>query len=168
MLLSENKIDLICFFQKWPETYSYTINEAINSGIPVLSFDIGAGAERIKKYNFGWTISLDMSTEEIANKIKSIFDNKEDYQEKLNSIKNYKQKSVKTMCIEYKKIYNISPKNKSKACDFNIMSDYIFTDDAIIEKMNDVLKSTKWKLINKIKFPDRFVYFVRKIRNRGE
>lgn len=33
----------------WPETYSYTLSESLISEIPVISFDLGAIAERVKK-----------------------------------------------------------------------------------------------------------------------
>lgn len=41
----------------WEETYSYTTSEAVLSGYPVMSFNIGAQAERIKKYDCGWVMN---------------------------------------------------------------------------------------------------------------
>jgi GT2 family glycosyltransferase/glycosyltransferase involved in cell wall biosynthesis len=34
----------------WPETYSYTLTIALQAGLPVFAFDIGAIAERLKSY----------------------------------------------------------------------------------------------------------------------
>lgn len=41
---------------RFPETYCYTASEAMLSGYPVLSFDIGAQAVRIEKYDCGWVL----------------------------------------------------------------------------------------------------------------
>ncbi len=48
-LLREHQIDLVCLFPIWPETYSYTLTESYMAKIPVISFDIGAIAERLKR-----------------------------------------------------------------------------------------------------------------------
>lgn len=48
-LLREHQIDLVCLFPIWPETYSYTLTESYMAKIPVISYDIGAIAERLKR-----------------------------------------------------------------------------------------------------------------------
>lgn len=48
-LLLDNQIDLVCLFPIWPETYSYTLTESYMAKIPVISYDIGAIAERLKR-----------------------------------------------------------------------------------------------------------------------
>lgn len=50
-LLVDNQIDLVCMFTIWPETYSYTLTETYMAHIPVLAYDIGAVAERLRKDN---------------------------------------------------------------------------------------------------------------------
>lgn len=55
-IFAENKIDIVFIASVWPETFSYTTQEVINMGLPVASFDIGAPAERIKKYEKGLII----------------------------------------------------------------------------------------------------------------
>ncbi|MBE6089737.1 MAG: glycosyltransferase [Clostridium beijerinckii] len=52
-LVLENDIDLFFISSIWPETFSYTTQEVISMGLPIVSFDIGAPAERIKKYKNG-------------------------------------------------------------------------------------------------------------------
>ena len=168
-LLKDNGINLICFFQIWPETYSYTLNEAVSAGIPVLSFDIGAGAERVKKHNLGWVINLDSNLNDIEKKLDNIFKNKEDYYSKIENIKNYKIKTTKEMAEQYKEYYD---KNiNKKLCDSAslrkiIKNEQLNKAENGNERLNAILNSTKWKLINKIKFPNKFVYFVRKIKAR--
>lgn len=52
-LALENDIDVFFISSIWPETFSYTAEEAMKMGYPVMSFNIGAPAERIKKYDKG-------------------------------------------------------------------------------------------------------------------
>ncbi len=59
ILLRDLKTSLVGVLSTWAETYCYTASEAILSGYPVLSFDIGAHADRIKKYNCGWILPLE-------------------------------------------------------------------------------------------------------------
>ncbi|MDZ5606287.1 glycosyltransferase [Bacillus pseudomycoides] len=55
-LLAEHKISIVITSSICPETFSYTTSEAMFSGYPVIAFDMGAPAERIKKYNGGWIL----------------------------------------------------------------------------------------------------------------
>ena len=63
-------IPSICF-----ETYSYTTSEAIYSGYPVISFNIGAPAERIKRYGCGWVIN-EMSSSAILSLLEKLLADK--------------------------------------------------------------------------------------------
>lgn len=164
-LLISNNIHLICFFQIWPETYSYTLNEAVSTGIPVLSFDIGAGSERVKKYNLGWTIDINSTLKEIKNTLKNIYQNKEEYYKKIENIKKYKIKSSKEMALEYVPFYE---KNVKRNINEDLLRNIIKNENIsnignCNEQLNEILNSTKWKLINKIKFSPKFVLFIRKI-----
>ncbi len=61
--IENNDIDIIFIPSVWPETFSYTTEEAIKTGLPVAVFDIGAPAERVRNYNKGLIISkIDAST----------------------------------------------------------------------------------------------------------
>ncbi|MGG7153639.1 glycosyltransferase, partial [Clostridium neonatale] len=68
-ILNDNCINLICIFSIWPETYSYTLSEAINSRIPILVTEIGALGERIKKYDIGWTVPYNDDKRDILENI---------------------------------------------------------------------------------------------------
>ncbi len=56
-LVYENDIDIFMMASIWPETFSYTTSEVMQMGLPVASFDLGAPAERIKKYEKGLILS---------------------------------------------------------------------------------------------------------------
>jgi len=49
-LLENLKPDLIWFPAIWPETYSYTLDIAMKSNIPIVAFNIGAIAERLMEF----------------------------------------------------------------------------------------------------------------------
>lgn len=52
----ENDIDIILIPSIWPETFSYTAQEAIEMEMPIACFDIGAPAERVAQYDKGIVI----------------------------------------------------------------------------------------------------------------
>lgn len=52
-MLINNGINLIIFTSVWEETFSYVTSEIIALDLPVICFDIGAQAEKIKKYKKG-------------------------------------------------------------------------------------------------------------------
>ena len=51
LLLNELQPDLIWFPAVWPETYSYTLDIAFQSKKPILAFDLGAIAERLRNHS---------------------------------------------------------------------------------------------------------------------
>jgi glycosyltransferase involved in cell wall biosynthesis len=55
-LLKGEGIDLIMLLSRWPETYSYTLSEAIINGVPVMASDLGALRERVAKYAVGYLV----------------------------------------------------------------------------------------------------------------
>lgn len=55
-LVEKNMIDVLFIPSVCPETFSYTTEESINMGLPVAVFNIGAPAERVKRYNKGIVI----------------------------------------------------------------------------------------------------------------
>ena len=164
-LLQENDIKLVCLFSTWPETYSYTLTECIACGVPVVSFDYGAIAERIKKYNFGWIISNN-SIDEIVESINKILSNKEEYDKVIQAINDYKILTVSDMAKEYRKLYQKNLHNDIEQVDQKTIKELIqksnFTyDDKTYQDYSWVFDTFKWKLISKLKLPK----FMKKRRN---
>lgn len=60
--LSELKLDAILQPVRIPETYSYTLSAAIESGLPILVFDIGAPQSRLRSQNVADAHILPMNT----------------------------------------------------------------------------------------------------------
>ncbi|MBR6685074.1 MAG: glycosyltransferase [Alphaproteobacteria bacterium] len=52
-IMEKQKIDAVFIPSVWPETFSYTTSEAMSMGLPVICFDMGAPAERVKHYAKG-------------------------------------------------------------------------------------------------------------------
>lgn len=88
--LNEENIDLVCILSIWPETYSYTVSEAIGAQIPILAIDIGALGERIQQYGCGWLLSHNSTSDEILRCIQDIQRNPEDYKVKIENLKKIK------------------------------------------------------------------------------
>lgn len=56
-LILEQDIDIIFIPSIWPETFSYTTEEAMQMGLPVACFELGAPADRVREYDSGMIIS---------------------------------------------------------------------------------------------------------------
>lgn len=52
-LTLENDIDVFLIPSIWPETFSFTTDEIMKMGYPIMCFNIGAPSERVKKYDKG-------------------------------------------------------------------------------------------------------------------
>jgi GT2 family glycosyltransferase/glycosyltransferase involved in cell wall biosynthesis len=46
-LIDEHGCDILLFPARWPETYSYTLSSALESGLPIVAPDLGAFPERL-------------------------------------------------------------------------------------------------------------------------
>lgn len=71
-LMEENEIDIVLILSIWPETFSYTTEEAIKMNLPVAVFDLGAPAERVKLYSKGIILEK-QEPEYIVRKIYEYF-----------------------------------------------------------------------------------------------
>ncbi|MCG8413895.1 MAG: hypothetical protein MI746_06710, partial [Pseudomonadales bacterium] len=71
-LLQQAKPDLIWFPCTWPETYSYTLSYALESGLPVACPNIGSFPERLHNRPHTWIEDWDMDAEQWLAKLESI------------------------------------------------------------------------------------------------
>lgn len=108
-LLIKNDIKLICLLSMCPETYSYTLSESLITEIPVITFDLGAIAERVKATDAGWIFPINSTANDILKFVQTIkSDLTGEYKQKKDNIGLFlkEMKSVKDMTDEYTKIYN--------------------------------------------------------------
>lgn len=64
-LIEESGIDTFFFSSIWPETFSYVTAHIMHMNMPVVAYDIGAPAERLKEYDKAKIIDLNTSTDEL-------------------------------------------------------------------------------------------------------
>jgi hypothetical protein len=72
-LLEESGASLVMIPSIWPETFSYTTSEAILLGYPVVCFDLGAPACRVRTYDCGMVVE-DISAEGMIDALKHVLD----------------------------------------------------------------------------------------------
>lgn len=122
-LLIKNKIDLVLLPSILPETFSYTLSETILAGIPCVSYNLGAIANRIKKDGIGWVINKkeNFLYTDFLEKYKEIFDI-DNYNVVINNIKKYKNKDILDMLNETKKFYQL---DNCKTKEYDAIMDYL-------------------------------------------
>ncbi len=104
-LLLEYNIDLVCIFSIVSETFCYTLSEAYVNHIPVLTMDVGAVGERVRKLNCGWVVSPNIATLDLFQKMESILKNETAYNKIKENIQKGKHKSVAEMVQQYQEFY---------------------------------------------------------------
>ncbi|WP_413827351.1 glycosyltransferase [Methanobrevibacter sp. UBA313] len=100
-----------------PETYSHTLTESWNSGVPVIATNLGALSERINKTGGGWLVDY-KSPQKVYDKIMKIANNPKEYEKVVDNISKIKFKSKKEMTDEYKKVYDELTSHKE--IDYNV------------------------------------------------
>lgn len=74
-LVYENDIDIFLITSIWPETFSYTAEEIIKMGMPLATYDIGAPAERVRKYDKGMVLPRKATPDEVLQQIQHFLEN---------------------------------------------------------------------------------------------
>lgn len=57
-IVKEREIDIFLIPSVCPETFSYTTDEIMQMGYPIIVFDLGAPAERVRNYKYGHVIQI--------------------------------------------------------------------------------------------------------------
>lgn len=164
-LLQKNNINLVCNLSVWPETYSYTLTETIAAGIPVLSYDIGAVGERIKKYGYGWVVAK--SDGSITKKILEIVHNPEAYKQVMQCLKEYEIKTTRQMAKEYDLMYDVKNNNEFDISDLHhlIVEDRRTSSTGSDSELEKILNSARWRYASKIKIPEFAKRILKKVVN---
>ncbi|PGS03192.1 hypothetical protein COC54_17215 [Bacillus pseudomycoides] len=89
-ILAQNEIALVINPSICPETYSYTTSEAMLSGYPIITFNLGAPAERVEKYQCGWILD-NMNSNEILNLLKNLLKDREQIHEKAKKLRDLRE-----------------------------------------------------------------------------
>lgn len=132
-LLEKYEIDLVCILSICPETFCYTLSEAVACGIPVITTDIGALKERMEQLNCGWIVPYQSTAKDIMAIINRIKGKGDEYQTKLKQAENAKIQTVEDMCLEYKEIYEKTQVvNRNQGVDYRwVLNGYLLANDRV-------------------------------------
>lgn len=108
-LISRHNIKLICIFSIFPESFCYTLSEALMCGIPVVVRDIGALGDRVRALDCGWIVPLYATDSKIADVINKIVNNPKEYNEKVENIRRLSIRSCEEMAVKYSEIMQKLP-----------------------------------------------------------
>ncbi len=73
-LIQRHQVEVLLLLSVWPETYSYTMSEAIILGLPFIATDIGALGERAHAYGCGLMVPLQNVVNSTASLLLEILD----------------------------------------------------------------------------------------------
>ena len=85
-LIRVNFSDCIFFANRWPETYSYTLSEAMCSGLPIVAPQIGSFPERLRNHPCCLLYDPKISPRELASEIRNFLDRTATKNKSLNSL----------------------------------------------------------------------------------
>lgn len=123
-LLKTYHVDIICILSILPETFCYTISEALICGIPVMVKDIGALGERVRKNHCGWILPENASARDYVDVLIDLAEHKEKYKEKKKLAEKYQVKTLQEMAEEYQAYYQTDfQDNKVYSFDTNMIFD---------------------------------------------
>ncbi|HMT02231.1 MAG TPA: glycosyltransferase [Burkholderiales bacterium] len=74
LIVNKYQVDIFIIASIWPETFCYAASEMMHFNLPVVSFDIGAHAIRIKQYPYGHIVP-NISAQEMLDEIFLIKNN---------------------------------------------------------------------------------------------
>ena len=72
-IVSSEKIDIFLIPSIWPETFSYTTQEIMMLKMPLMVFNLGAPAERVREYEQGYIVE-EISADAVLDVLKQIKD----------------------------------------------------------------------------------------------
>lgn len=112
-LIARVSPDVVCIFSTYPETFAYTLSEALLAGIPVIVSPIGALKERVEKMKCGWVLK-DFTPQAFLGAISKLLNKPVLLQRSRNIIRNLSIKQAKEMAQEHERIYEglLQPKSK--------------------------------------------------------
>lgn len=134
-ILGNLNIDIIMFLSPGPETFSYTLTEAWNVGIPVITLPSGALKERVTKVQGGW-VTEGSDLKAVIDTLKKVSEmSDEEWNTVLRNISNYDFKDVDSMVKEYNHIYDNLINNDNRITVIN------FSNKEVLQSQNYYLPS---------------------------
>ena len=102
--LRRSQIDVVMLPSIWPETFSYTLSEAWQAGIPVIGSSLGAIGERIRETEGGWVVDVS-KPQAMVDILRSIRHDPRDLQEKTERVARLRLPTLWQMGAAYSVLY---------------------------------------------------------------
>lgn len=135
-LVKQYEIDLICILPIWPETFCYTLSEAILANTPVVVSDYGALGERMKKLQCGVVVPQTAMADEIDKVIEKLSKDPQKMKELQNKVSQIKLRTVREMALDYEKLYLDIPNTRllqSSLAERRMIAKAMFSEDKFDE-----------------------------------
>lgn len=104
-LLQSAGVDVIVIASHFPESFCYTLSEAVLAGIPVVVTDIGALGPRVNEMGCGWVVPENADAKTFLKLLSRLAGEAEEYTQKCEAIRRLKLKSANEMAQDYAEIY---------------------------------------------------------------
>lgn len=172
-LLCFYQIDAVCILSIWPETFSYTLSEAVLSGIPVIVTNTGALAERVSEMGIGEVVEIENAEKQVLRILNNWMEDPAQYKQCVDKIRKFEHPSIKQMADTYASLYDKFAKSKEGRSLFSMKFDAAMIYEAgqenaekysnssdLRKKQNEIeqmqrevalVKNTyTWKIVNKL------------------
>lgn len=104
-LLRYHGIDAVCILSKWPETFSYTLSEAMINQLPIIVTDIGALGQRTKKSGVGVAVNMDDPVREVVQVVNKWKTKDDAYTNIQEAVKMHQHDTIEQMIAAYREFY---------------------------------------------------------------
>ncbi|MCM1174350.1 MAG: glycosyltransferase [Blautia sp.] len=189
LILNAYQIDIIGILSILPETFSYTLSEALGMSRPVFVTDIGALGERVRKTGIGKAVPVNNIVEEVLSYLDGLMSNVDLYQNEVEKCKRITLKTQEEMCKEYQVLYEKYLKEKAEYDKNSYDKEFIWrgmeagvSDNkyvpanqmsaAELKYVQNIQDSLTWRIVVKlinIKFPfkDKIYHYLISRKNRN-
>jgi glycosyltransferase involved in cell wall biosynthesis len=105
-IMREISPDLVAILSICPETYCFTLDEALMCGVPIISTPLGAPADRVQRDQCGWVLEA-LELETIFEKLQWVVDSwNTSYREVRRRIPTISLRDVRTVGKAYDQLYH--------------------------------------------------------------
>ena len=101
-LLREHGIDLAVLLPTWPETFSFTVSEALTAEIPLLVKNIGAPADRVAESGAGFLVA---GVDEAVAKLSELVRDPAGLAPARAAAERFRHRSLEEMAEDYRQLY---------------------------------------------------------------
>lgn len=98
-------IDVVCILSVCPETFCFTLSEALMCGVPVLGLDIGAVGSRVRELEAGWLLPPEANAAQLLELLGRINPAGDEYKQKVRHIATLSLRTVADMVRDYRQLY---------------------------------------------------------------